>query len=48
MFCLNVHDAMSPFGLSDRKVEKDGVMEPEAFLDDGALVLKIKGKGLKD
>jgi 7,8-dihydropterin-6-yl-methyl-4-(beta-D-ribofuranosyl)aminobenzene 5'-phosphate synthase len=33
-------------GLSDRKVEKEGVMEPEAFLDDGALVLKIKGKGL--
>ena len=33
-------------GLSDRKVEKDGVMEPEAFLDDGALIMKIKGKGL--
>ena len=33
-------------GLSDRKVEKNGAMEPEAFLDDGALVLKIKGKGL--
>ena len=33
-------------GLSDRQVEKNGVMEPEAFLDDGALVLKIKGKGL--
>jgi 7,8-dihydropterin-6-yl-methyl-4-(beta-D-ribofuranosyl)aminobenzene 5'-phosphate synthase len=33
-------------GLSDRKVEKDGVMEPEKFLDDGALVVKVKGKGL--
>ena len=33
-------------GLSDRKIEKDGVMEPEVFLDDGALFLKIKGKGL--
>ena len=33
-------------GLPDRKVERDGVMEPEAFLDDGALVMKIKGKGL--
>ncbi|MDI7259883.1 MAG: MBL fold metallo-hydrolase [Thermodesulfobacteriota bacterium] len=33
-------------GLSDRKVEKDGVMETEAFLDDGALILTIKGKGL--
>ena len=33
-------------GLSDRKVEKNGAKEPEAFLDDGALVLKIKGKGL--
>jgi len=33
-------------GLSDRKVEKNGAMEPEAFLDDGALVLKIKRKGL--
>ncbi len=33
-------------GLSERKVERDGVMEPEAFLDDGALLLKIKGKGL--
>jgi 7,8-dihydropterin-6-yl-methyl-4-(beta-D-ribofuranosyl)aminobenzene 5'-phosphate synthase len=33
-------------GLSERKVEKAGIMEPEAFLDDGALTLKIKGKGL--
>jgi 7,8-dihydropterin-6-yl-methyl-4-(beta-D-ribofuranosyl)aminobenzene 5'-phosphate synthase len=33
-------------GISDRKVEKDGVMEEEVFLDDGALVLKIRGKGL--
>ena len=33
-------------GLADRKVEKDGVMEPEAFLDDGALLMKLKGKGL--
>jgi 7,8-dihydropterin-6-yl-methyl-4-(beta-D-ribofuranosyl)aminobenzene 5'-phosphate synthase len=33
-------------GISDRKVEKDGVMEEEAFLDDGALILKIKEKGL--
>jgi 7,8-dihydropterin-6-yl-methyl-4-(beta-D-ribofuranosyl)aminobenzene 5'-phosphate synthase len=33
-------------GLSDRKVEKDGVMEPERFLDDGALIMKIRGKGL--
>jgi 7,8-dihydropterin-6-yl-methyl-4-(beta-D-ribofuranosyl)aminobenzene 5'-phosphate synthase len=33
-------------GLSDRKVEKDGVMEPERFLDDGALLMKIRGKGL--
>jgi 7,8-dihydropterin-6-yl-methyl-4-(beta-D-ribofuranosyl)aminobenzene 5'-phosphate synthase len=33
-------------GLSDRKIEKKGAMEEEAFLDDGALILKIKGKGL--
>lgn len=33
-------------GLSDRKVEKDGVMETETFLDDGALILSIRGKGL--
>jgi 7,8-dihydropterin-6-yl-methyl-4-(beta-D-ribofuranosyl)aminobenzene 5'-phosphate synthase len=33
-------------GLSDRKVEKQGVMEEEAFLDDGALLIKIKGKGM--
>jgi 7,8-dihydropterin-6-yl-methyl-4-(beta-D-ribofuranosyl)aminobenzene 5'-phosphate synthase len=33
-------------GLSDRKVERDGVMEPEKFLDDGALIMKIKKKGL--
>ena len=33
-------------GLSDRKVEKQGVMEAESFLDDGALLMKIKGKGL--
>jgi 7,8-dihydropterin-6-yl-methyl-4-(beta-D-ribofuranosyl)aminobenzene 5'-phosphate synthase len=33
-------------GLSDRKVEKQGAMEREAFLDDGALMLKVKGKGL--
>jgi 7,8-dihydropterin-6-yl-methyl-4-(beta-D-ribofuranosyl)aminobenzene 5'-phosphate synthase len=33
-------------GLSDRKVEIDGVMETETFLDDGALILWIKGKGL--
>jgi 7,8-dihydropterin-6-yl-methyl-4-(beta-D-ribofuranosyl)aminobenzene 5'-phosphate synthase len=33
-------------GLSDRKVEKEGGMEEEAFLDDGALILKIKEKGL--
>ena len=33
-------------GQSDRKVEKDGAMEAERFLDDGALVMKVKGKGL--
>ena len=33
-------------GLSDRKVEKQGVMEAESFLDDGALLMKVKGKGL--
>jgi 7,8-dihydropterin-6-yl-methyl-4-(beta-D-ribofuranosyl)aminobenzene 5'-phosphate synthase len=33
-------------GLYDRKIEKDEAMETEAFLDDGALFLKIKGKGL--
>ncbi len=33
-------------GLSDRKVEIDGVMETETFLDDGALILSIRGKGL--
>ncbi len=33
-------------GESDRKVEKDGSMEPEKFLDDGALVMKVKGKGI--
>jgi 7,8-dihydropterin-6-yl-methyl-4-(beta-D-ribofuranosyl)aminobenzene 5'-phosphate synthase len=33
-------------GLSDRKVEKLGVMEEEVFLDDGALIMKVKGKGL--
>jgi 7,8-dihydropterin-6-yl-methyl-4-(beta-D-ribofuranosyl)aminobenzene 5'-phosphate synthase len=33
-------------GLSDRRVERNGVMEPEQFLGDGALVLKIEGKGL--
>jgi len=33
-------------GLSDRKVERDGIMETETFLDDGALILKIEGKGL--
>jgi 7,8-dihydropterin-6-yl-methyl-4-(beta-D-ribofuranosyl)aminobenzene 5'-phosphate synthase len=33
-------------GQSDRRVEKDGSMEPEKFLDDGALVMKVKGKGL--
>jgi 7,8-dihydropterin-6-yl-methyl-4-(beta-D-ribofuranosyl)aminobenzene 5'-phosphate synthase len=33
-------------GISDRKVEKDGIMEQEAFLDDGALVINIQGKGL--
>ena len=33
-------------GVSDRKVEKDGVMEPETFLDDGALIMKMRGKGL--
>ena len=33
-------------GISDRKVEKDGVMETEAFLDDGALILRIENKGL--
>jgi 7,8-dihydropterin-6-yl-methyl-4-(beta-D-ribofuranosyl)aminobenzene 5'-phosphate synthase len=33
-------------GQSDRTLEKDGVMEPERFLDDGALVMKVKGKGL--
>jgi 7,8-dihydropterin-6-yl-methyl-4-(beta-D-ribofuranosyl)aminobenzene 5'-phosphate synthase len=33
-------------GLSDRKVEKEGVMEEESFLDDGSLLMKVKGKGL--
>lgn len=33
-------------GLSDRRVEIDGVMETETFLDDGALILWIKRKGL--
>jgi 7,8-dihydropterin-6-yl-methyl-4-(beta-D-ribofuranosyl)aminobenzene 5'-phosphate synthase len=33
-------------GLSDRKVEKEGVMEEESFLDDGAVLMKVKGKGL--
>ena len=33
-------------GQSDRRVEKDGVMEPEKFLDDGALLMRIEGKGL--
>ena len=33
-------------GISDRKIEKDGVMETEAFFDDGALILKVKEKGL--
>jgi len=32
--------------MSDRKIEKDGGMQQEVFLDDGALLLKIKGKGL--
>lgn len=33
-------------GISDRKVETDSGMETEAFLDDGALILKIENKGL--
>jgi 7,8-dihydropterin-6-yl-methyl-4-(beta-D-ribofuranosyl)aminobenzene 5'-phosphate synthase len=33
-------------GISDRKVERNGIMEPEGFLDDGALVMSIKEKGL--
>jgi 7,8-dihydropterin-6-yl-methyl-4-(beta-D-ribofuranosyl)aminobenzene 5'-phosphate synthase len=33
-------------GISDRKVEKQGAMEEEMFLDDGALVMKIEKKGL--
>jgi len=33
-------------GISDRKVEKQGVMEEETFLDDGALVMKVEKKGL--
>jgi len=33
-------------GQSERKVEKDGVMEPETFLDDGALMMRLKDKGL--
>jgi len=33
-------------GISDRKVEKQGTMEEEMFLDDGALVMKIEKKGL--
>ena len=39
-----VTDFEEIIGQSDRKVEKDGVMEPERFLDDGALLMKIKGK----
>jgi 7,8-dihydropterin-6-yl-methyl-4-(beta-D-ribofuranosyl)aminobenzene 5'-phosphate synthase len=41
-----VTDFEEIIGQSDRKVEKDGVMEPEKFLDDGALVMKINGKGI--
>ena len=33
-------------GISDRKVEKDGAMKTEAFLDDGALIINIEKKGL--
>ena len=33
-------------GISDRKVEKEGGLEEELFLDDGALILKIEKKGL--
>ena len=41
-----VTDFEEIIGQSDRKVEKDGAMEAERFLDDGALVMKVKGKGL--
>lgn len=41
-----VTDFEEIIGQSDRKVEKDGAMEPERFLDDGALVMKVKGKGV--
>lgn len=41
-----VTDFEEIIGQSDRKVEKNGVMETEKFLDDGALLMKIKGKGL--
>jgi len=33
-------------GIADRKVEKDGALETETFLDDGALIMNIEKKGL--
>jgi 7,8-dihydropterin-6-yl-methyl-4-(beta-D-ribofuranosyl)aminobenzene 5'-phosphate synthase len=33
-------------GQSERRVEKDGVMETETFLDDGSLMMNLKNRGL--
>jgi 7,8-dihydropterin-6-yl-methyl-4-(beta-D-ribofuranosyl)aminobenzene 5'-phosphate synthase len=41
-----VTDFEEILGEADRRVEKDGSMEPEKFLDDGALVMNVKGKGI--
>ena len=41
-----VTDFEEIIGEADRRVEKDGSLEPEKFLDDGALVMNVKGKGL--